>query len=62
MLTVFIIFIKANFNLKTVIELLNISKPLFIIKEGNIKKLNAVINAERTRKRTKIRIRTKSTN
>jgi len=62
MFTVFTIFIKTNFNFKTIIELSNIFKPLFIIKKRNIKKLNAVINAKRTKKRTKIKIKTKLLN
>jgi len=53
MLIIFIIFIKTNFNFKTIIELLNILKPLFIIKKRNIKKLNAVTNAEKIKKKPK---------
>jgi len=62
MLIIFIIFIKANFNFKTVIELLNIFKPLFIIKKRNIKKLNVITNAEKIKKKTKIKIKTKLIN
>jgi len=60
MFIILTIFIKANFNFKTIIKLLNISKPLFIIRKRNIKKLNAVINAEKTEKRTKIKIKIKT--
>jgi len=59
MFTVPIIFIKTNLNFKTVFDLLNKFKPLFTIREKNIKKLNKVINVKKTGKRTKIKIKTK---
>jgi len=47
MFVIFIIFIKANLNLKTIFDLLNKFKSSFTIGEKNIKKLNRVINVKK---------------
>jgi len=51
MLVIPIVFIKTNFNPKTVFDLLNKSKSSFTIEKKNIKKLNKVINVKKNRKK-----------
>jgi len=51
MFTVFTVPVKANLNFKTVFDLLNKPKPSFTIGEGNIKKLNRVINVKKNGKK-----------
>jgi len=49
--TVFTVFIKTNLNFKTVFDLLNKFKSLFIIGKKNIKKLNKIINVKKNGKK-----------
>jgi len=53
MFIIFIIFIKANLNLKKIFDLLNKFKPSFIIGKKNIKKLNKVINVKKNESKNK---------